>query len=301
MQKQNTEHIKTANAVLDRLKDAAELPTLPHIATTLLQMVYSEDCNIREIGGIIERDPALSANVLKMVNSPLCGVRQRIYDIPKALVLLGIREIVNLVSGLMVFKTFGSGGRDSSFPRKDFWLHSAACAVISRTIAKEADAKLNGEEFIAGLLHDVGKILLDQHFHDEFTSALQLAEDKQISLHEAEKQVLGISHAQIGSWIAMKWRLPQSISDAIANHHEPGNCMTPLLAAVVYNANLLCKVCGIGYSGYSHGFCISDETGWRILQEHCPKLANTNVDHFVKEVDEEVEKARDFLRISSGG
>ena len=294
------EQSEKVDAVMKKLEHVAELPTLPHIASTLLQMVYSSDCSIPEIGKVIERDPALAANVLKVVNSPLFGVRQRIVDISKALVLLGIREIVNLVSGLVVFRMFDASKGESAFLRKDFWLHSAGCAVLSRSIAKAAAINSSGEEFVAGLLHDIGKILLDQYFPKEFARVVQLAEREQISMYDAEKRVLDISHPELGRWIAKKWNLPRSITDAIAEHHAPENAHNPVLVSVVHSANLLCKVCNIGYSGYSYGYSLSDDIGWRILQEKSVKLAEIDLESFIEEAGAEIENAREFLRISAG-
>ncbi len=294
------EQSEKVDAVMKKLQHVAELPTLPHIASTLLQMVYSPDCSMPEIGKVIERDPALAANVLKVVNSPLFGVRHRIADVSKALVLLGIREIVNLVSGLVVFRMFEASKGKSTFLRKDFWLHSAGCAVLSRSIAKAASVDSSGEEFVAGLLHDIGKILLDQYFHKEFARAIQLAEREQISLYEAEKRILDISHPELGRWIAKKWNLPRSITDAIAEHHAPKNAHDPVLVSVVHSANLLCKVCSIGYSGYSYGYSLSDDIGWQILQKQSAELAKIDIESFTNEAGAEIEKAREFLRISTG-
>ena len=295
-----TDQSEKVSLVIDKLKRVPDLPTLPHIASQLLQMVYSADCSIPEIGSVIEHDPALTANLLKAVNSPLYGVRHNVTNISRALVLLGLREIVNLVSGLMVFKVFRKPEQNSLFDRKGFWLHSSACAVLSRTIAKTIGASLSGEEFIAGLVHDIGKIVLAQYFHDDFEHALHIAAAKQISLYEAEIRVFNISHAEVGAWIAKKWHLPASIVEAIEYHHAPQKAHNPVLVSIVHTANLLCKVCEIGNSGCNHGYSITDDTGWRILRNECPQIGDIEVEHFTDEVEAEIVKARDFLRISAG-
>ena len=295
-----TEQREKVSLVIDKLKRVPDLPTLPHIASQLLQMVYSADCSIPEIGRVIEHDPALAANLLKAVNSPLYGVRHNITNISRALVLLGLREIVNLVSGLMVFKVFRKPESDSLFDRKGFWLHSSACAVLARTIAKSIGASLSGEEFIAGLVHDIGKIVLDQYFHDDFEQALHIAGSKQISLYEAEMRVFNITHAEVGAWIAKKWHLPAAIVEAIEYHHTPQKAHNPVLVSIVHTANLLCKVCEIGDSGCAYGYSIADDIGWQILRDHCPGIGEVEGQHFTEEVENEIAKARDFLRISAG-
>jgi HD-like signal output (HDOD) protein len=261
-------------------------------------MVYSSNCSIPEIGKVIEHDPALATNALKIVNSALFGMRYRISDVSKALVILGIREIVNLVSGIVVFRMFKRPNEQVTFNRKSLWLHSAGCAVLSRTIAKTAGINVSGEEFISGLLHDVGKILLDQYFHEGFVSAVKMADETRIPLYEAEKRVLGMTHQDVGGWIGRHWNLPDNITEAVEMHHAPEEAQNPVLASIVHTANLLCKVCSIGYSGYAYGYSLSDDKGWQILRQHSAQLTEINIDHFTREVNVEIRKARDFLRIS---
>jgi putative nucleotidyltransferase with HDIG domain len=284
--------------IIEHIKKINDLPTLPGIAAELLRMAHDPRSSMPQLSSIIERDPALSAKVLKVVNSPFYGMRQKIGDLDKALVILGMREIVNLVSGLLVFKTF-SKHHGPSFDRRAFWLHSAACAVISRSIALRLKCRFAGEDFVGGLIHDIGKIVLDQFAHEDFMRAVDLAEVQRVPLYQAEEEVLGISHAQVGEWLAMTWGLPEALIEVIAEHHcveLAGN--QPVLVATVHVANQICKIKGLGFSGYVPDFVLREDPGWLILQEECPQLGAMDMERFMFEIDGEIEKAKQFLALT---
>jgi len=281
--------------IVERIKKVNDLPTLPGIAAELLRMVHDPRSSMPQLAAIIERDPALSSKVLRVVNSPFYGMRQKIGDLDKALVILGMREIVNLVSGLLVFKTF-SKHHGPSFDRRAFWLHSAACAVIARSIATRLKCRFSGEDFVGGLIHDIGKIVLDQFAHEDFMKALDLAELQRVPLYEAEEEVMGVSHAQVGEWLAMTWGLPDALIEVIAEHH----CVElagghPLLVATVHVSNQICKMKGLGFSGYVPDIVLREDTGWRMLQDAYPQLEMMDMDKFMVEIDGEIEKAKQFL------
>ncbi|RKY26595.1 MAG: hypothetical protein DRP79_04625 [Planctomycetota bacterium] len=284
--------------IVERIKKVSDLPTLPSIAAELLRMVNDPRCSMPQLASVIQRDPALSAKVLKVVNSSLYGLRQKVGDLDKALVILGMREIVNLVSGLLVFKTF-SKHRGPGFDRRAFWLHSASCAVISRSISMKLGFRFAGEDFVGGLIHDIGKIVLDQYLHDDFVAAIEMADRGKIPLFQAEEEILGISHPQIGEWLTMTWGLPENLVEVVAEHHcvelAGGN---PLLVAVVHVANTICKIKGLGFSGYVSDFVPEEDPGWAILQEHCAGLAQMDVERFMLEMGSEVNKARQFLALT---
>ena len=295
MYQESTGHNKVIN-IIRKMGTIRELPTLPHIATQLMQMGNSDKYGLADIAKVIEKDPSLSANIIKMANSPFFGVRHHVTDITKALVVLGANETVSLASGLLVFRVFSTPGHDSPFDRKEFWTHSAACAIVARKIARTLNAYCKGEEFLAGLLHDIGKIVLDEYFHEDFVRALVLADKAAISLRDAEVQEIGVSHDQIGGWLAEKWNLPPRIIAAIKYHHTPEVLRNPVLGAIVHAANTLCKTYDLGNSGYGCGADFNDDTGWRILQRYFRSLENDDIERFSEEVYREAGTARDLAR-----
>lgn len=290
--------INNVMQILDRIKKVSDLPTLPGIAAELLRMVHDPRSSMPQLAQVIERDPALSTKVLKVVNSPFYGLRQKIGDLDKALVILGMREIVNLVSGLLVFRTF-SKHHGPTFDRRAFWLHSAACAVIARAISARLGYRFAGEDFVGGLIHDVGKIVLDQYMHDDFMKALQLADSNKWPLYRAEQEVLEVTHSQVGEWLATHWGLPENLVEAIAEHHTVELATNnPLLVAVVHVANQICKIKGLGFSGYVEDFVLTEDPGWLVLKEQSPQIEQMDMERFMFEIDAEIEKARQFLSLT---
>jgi putative nucleotidyltransferase with HDIG domain len=150
---------------------------------------------------------------------------------------------------LSVFEVFKGSGNSEGFDIARFWQHSIACGCASRMIARRFLYHLVGEAFVAGLLHDIGKVILKQYMATEFTAIIEKAVGG-ASLDDAENEIIGATHAQIGAWLAEKWNLPKIIVESIACHHTPWDGKEdPVLVAIVSVANYLCHICGIGHSG----------------------------------------------------
>jgi putative nucleotidyltransferase with HDIG domain len=284
----------------ERILNIGNLPTLPKVATEVMSMAADPEVSIKEIASVISKDPSLSAKILKVANSAFYGLTQRIASIQLALVVLGLNKIKNLVVGVSVFKTFPIKPGIPAFDREKFWEHSAGCGQIAKILAGLLGCGMEGEEFVAGLLHDIGKIILDQFFHDEFVRVTVLTSQENIPMIEAEEEVLGTTHAEIGSWLAEEWKLPLILVEAITHHHEPEKAvLNPILTSLVRLSDLFCKAKGIGFSGDTQGISFSDRIAWKTLKEAKPELRDLDVERFVFDLDAEIEKAREFIRISS--
>ncbi len=283
-----------------RILNIGSLPTLPRVAIEVISMANDPQVSIKEIASVISRDPSLSARVLKVANSAFYGLTQRVASIQLALVILGLNRVKNLVIGVSVLKTFPIKPGIPTFDREKFWEHSAGCGQISKILAGLLGYEMDGEEFVAGLLHDIGKIALDQFFHDEFVEVIDLTFREGVPMIEAEKKVLSITHAEIGSWLAEKWKLPLSLVEAIAYHHEPRKAVLNLtLTSLVRLSDLFCKAKGIGFSGDIQGISLCDRIAWKTLRETNPKLHDMDVERFILDLDTEIERAREFVKISS--
>ncbi len=286
--------------IKERIQNIGSLPTLPKVATEVISMAGNPDVSIKEIASIISQDPSLSAKILKVANSAFYGLKQRVASIQLALVILGLNKIKNLVIGISVFKTFPIRPGRPTFDREKFWEHSVGCGQIAKILATLLGCEMDGEEFVAGLLHDVGKIVLDQFFHDEFTKVVDLTFEKDIPMIEAEKEVLGTTHAEIGSWLAEDWKLPLSLVEAITYHHEPQKAaLNPTLTSLVRLSDLFCKAKGIGFSGDAQGVSISDRIAWKTLKAAKPQLEELDMERFVFDLDTEIERAREYLGVFS--
>ena len=208
---------KTILKKLDRIDD---LPTLPTIAMEVNKMLRNYDTSISKLAQTIEKDQAMVPRILKLVNSAFFGFQSKISSISHAVVLLGFNTVRNAVVSISIIDAF-SGDKESleGFDITKFWNHSVAVAVISRYLAEKTRLQPLDDFFTGGLLHDIGKIVLFQHFQDLFKKVWISAKDNNLSFYDAEKKEIPITHARIGAYLAKKWQIPGSLVDVIQYHH----------------------------------------------------------------------------------
>ncbi len=288
--------------ILELIGGIDSLPTLPHVASQIMDMAMSSGSSIRNIAEILSKDPSLASKVLKVANSAFYGLKQQVNSLELALVVLGMHEINHLVLSVSVFSAFADKEDKTGFSREKFWEHSAACGHFARILCKKLkETTLGGEAFVGGLLHDIGKIVLDEFSHDTFIGILQEAQEKNTGVYEIETEKLGFSHADIGAVLAEKWNLPPSVVDVIQNHHEPLNATnSPFLVAVVRIADLFCKAKEIGFGCDRKPFILEEDISWEIIQKTKPELKNLDIEKFTYELDDEVEKVKEFVSINRG-
>jgi putative nucleotidyltransferase with HDIG domain len=232
-----------------RIEQINTLPTLPQIVSKIAAMVESPRTSVADVGRVISKDQVLTARVLKLVNSAFYGFAGRVSSITHAMVLLGFNAVKGLVLSAAVFDLFQQEERDG-LDRKRLWEHSIGTARVSGLLAQKAKLQEPEEAVVAGLLHDLGKIVLCAHLPDEFASIVDLAKSQHLRMAEAELQVLGVTHAEIGRWLLERWKLPPKLIEPVALHHTPHLAReAPLTTAVVHLANILCTAVGIGDSG----------------------------------------------------
>ncbi len=202
---------------LDRIQD---LPTLPAIAMEVNRTLRGYDTSLRQVTDAIEKDQALVALILKLVNSTFFGFRSRIANISHAVALLGFHSLRNVIVSVSVIQSFHRKRYTLDFDIGRFWEHSVASAVISRQIATEVRMAAPEDAFTAGLLHDVGKLLIIQYFPDEFAAIWTRMHTEEISFYEAEKAIIPIPHPRLGAYLLDKWQLPAGLRDAARCHHD---------------------------------------------------------------------------------
>ena len=209
-----------AKNILKSLDQIEDLPTLPAVAMEVNKMLLDEDITISQLSGAIEKDQAMVSKILKLVNSAFFGLRGRISTISHAVVVLGFNTIRNVVVSISIINAFSIKEGLDGFDIAEFWKHSVAVAVTSKYLAEKAGIHSADNCFVAGLLHDIGKIVLLQHFKDLFQKVWLAVKGKRLSFYEAEKSQIQIDHAWIGGYLAQKWQLPMPLIDAIRYHHD---------------------------------------------------------------------------------
>lgn len=225
---------------LDRAHCIAQvraLPSLPAVVVQLMALLQQQDVNLDPIAETLSLDQALVAKVLQLANSPFYGMSGRITSIRDGINILGLRPLGTLVLAAVLTVQFDRL-HGKALHLDEFWSHSIACAVAARALAEENG--LDGASaFTAGLLHDVGLLVLDSLYPLEMAQALQWAAEHDAPHLQAERALLGVSHAEVGAWLADHWHFPPEVVEAIAHHHHPPESEHTALTDLVHGANAL--------------------------------------------------------------
>ena len=231
-----------AKTFLKKLDRIQEIPTLPVVALKVNKMLQDYDTSIRALSKTIEKDQAMVTKILRLVNSAFYGFRSKIGNIPHAVAILGFNTVRNAVVSISVMDAFSGKGASQNFDTMAFWKHSVAVAVTSRHLAEKTRLVTPDESFVAGLLHDVGKVILAQYFKELFLQVWESMHNNGQSFCEAEKELLPANHARIGAHLAKRWQLPDNLIDAIGYHHtlrktanNPNLLMTIHIADIIVN------------------------------------------------------------------
>jgi HD-like signal output (HDOD) protein len=209
-----------------KLSVIEDLPTLPSIIMELERMLHNDTVSAAEVGVVIEEDPAIAASVLRVANSAMfySSASGTIVSIRDAIVRLGFREVHQVVSAAAFIRAFGKLAR--RVDPEHFWRRSLATAVAGRVIAcsaRKSAAFFEDDAYIAGLLHDIGLLLLDQYFADAYDQVEAAMGDQQTSWSDMEREVLGLDHGQIGGFVLENWNLPETVVQAVTWHNQPAN------------------------------------------------------------------------------
>ncbi len=253
--------------IKEELEKIQSLPTLPVIASRLLNMLDSRQVSMSDISKIIVVDPALTSRILKIANSPYYGMRNRIDTIKLALVILGINEIKNVLLSISLFRTFTTNDDEFQFDSQTFWVHSMATAHFAKKLAKDFKLKSHGEDFTAGLIHDIGKLIIAQYFSEFLPDIDNAIKTDNIPNYEAEERVLGLSHMDIGAWLADKWKLPAHLIQTIRYHHYAHLTEEhQLLCTIVGLANLIANFHQFGNDPMADLDSILNFKGWELIE-----------------------------------
>lgn len=277
-----------ATSFWKKIDGIKELPTLPMIYFKVNKALQSSSASGKRVADIIEMDQAMSSKVLHIVNASFYGFRSRISSINQAVMILGFNTVKNAIVTVSILDVFAIKEKFSGFDVKKFWAHSIAVAVICRHLAEKSRLAAPEDAFIAGLLHDMGKLIMLQFFKEDFSLIWQALQKKRIAFYEAERSVLPVDHAQIGGYLARKWLFPNALVDAVSSHHASRITSADAgLSACVILANLFSKYGETELPPTNYAFPDN------INQALNPVIENTG--GFFQEVGEEIEMANKFF------
>jgi len=279
---------KAKNIIIDKVKC---LPTLPGMIHKVLDLVQDEGTSARKLGNLIAYDQAISSRLLKVANSAYYGFMREITTVQHAIVILGLKEVKSLTLGITVFDAINKKDKEASIMREDFWMHSIGCALAGQVICKRVPGVDVESTFTAALLHDIGKLVLDNFFTQEYGKVLEKVYQNGISMIEAEEEVIGFNHADVGGLLCDRWKFPSILVAPISFHHqlEKADAKHLQMTSVVHLADILCKRAQIGNGG-DNKICPPHS----LAKEHL-KLEEPDLDTIVEELKQEEEKVTSFF------
>ena len=270
------------------------MASLPVTVSKVLEVCNNPKTSPIDLDRVIQLDPVLMGRVLKLINSAYYGLGTQVTSLVRAIIMLGVNTVKNLALSTAVIDRFTEKNGFRALNMDGFWRHSLCVGVTAKLIAQRRgiDAKSVEEYFAAGLLHDIGKIPMNDALADDYVRAMALADRERLPLNVAEKRVLGIDHSEAGLAVASAWKLTGAIPDAIVHHHDvadyEGEYTDVLLTIAV--ANYFAGREGIGFSGNLYPEKLNPEIYGRL------GMARSLLEEIEGPVNAEIEKAKIFLK-----
>ena len=242
-EREHTVVVSRKDDIKARVSLIQDLPTLPVIAASLREMIVDPGTSANDIARLVSKDPALSANFLRLVNAPFYGFPGRIACVDHALTLAGSNVLKAAVSNIAGWDAPGE-------QVVGLWEHSLGVALASRLLAQRLNVPGTDEVMTAGLLHDIGKVVLHALYADEAERMYSAAAQRDIWILDAEREALEVDHGEIGLWVAQSWNFPAALKDPIAYHHDPARWEDlGVRPAIVHFADILVHSLDFGHAG----------------------------------------------------
>ena len=226
-----------------------DLPTLPQVAWLVMQLVEDPDTSASELESLISRDQAIASRVLRLANSAFYDISGTVSTLSNAIVILGFRNVQVLV----IAAACDSLHREDNPQEKLMWDHALAVSAAARMLAAECDYPRVEEAATGGLLHDIGKLIMNQHLGEKYEEVMDLVSTGRMTFMEAEKDAFGFTHADVGGMVVHKWNFVPPLEEAVFLHHNPKSAQAdPVLCALVSLANHICVKLEIGLERLPH-------------------------------------------------
>ncbi len=286
-------------SVINALIETQEFATLPPVAAKILKLLEDDNIDIRDLSKIIEADAPLTLKLLRVANSPLYATRTEINSIQQAIITLGLNRLTNIVLGVSIFSRFLlSSQKQAADLMEKFWWHSSCTGIVAKSLAGKIKKFFKEVEFIGGLLHDIGKLVMLQYDSAKYFQVVELIEKERISDEEAEMKIFGVTHLEVGQRISELWKLPDDLNTIISYHHSPAKQKKDRgLVSVVRFADLLCEIWGAGFYEGVFSINFAEEESWITLCEEFPELKKLDVEEFTFELEKDFKRSSEFLTL----
>ena len=272
---------------------ANHVPPFPKVALQVMKMLDDPEVKAKDLAEVIQYDAVITANLLKTCNAAYFGLSRKVSSLDDALVVLGqdiLKDILMASSSAKFYK--GQAGEGYSLEQGDLWKHSVATAVMAKLLSRHFDEVEPGVAFTAGLLHDIGKRFLSSFVAEDFQKIVDLAHSGEASFVEAEKEIIGMNHAELGGLILEKWGFSDDLRLAVLQHHDPDAMEKEQLTAVVTLSNTLVISLGIGVG--------ADGLSSAVQGQGLKKfgIEARDLDIYLSEIVFELEKAEEMLSLA---
>ncbi len=283
------EDSEEAGDIKTRVRQIEGLPPFPATHAEILKLAKSDEASADDLAGKIQMDPSLIATVLKLANSSYYGFTKKTDSLSLAVTRLGMEEVANLIMTAQVFEKLGGLEEGEGLDIMAFWKHSVGSAFAARSIAKKLQTEVESS-FLAGMLHDLGKIVLDRFFSDYYKTVTETVESEDISIEQAEREILGITHAQVGGQLATEWKFSKNFLNTILHHHHPRQARRgKRLVAVIHLADHFCRKLEFGSGGDS----LVPEIDQAVLDQF--SLGDRGLQILEEAITEDLDDANSFL------
>lgn len=278
------------------------LPPIPVVLIELIEVLKQDEADMKSIGKIIEKDPSMSMNILKVANSALYSLPNKVTSIEHAVRLLGMREITLICISCGTAQVLKTPRRLPTIDLDQFWQHSVATGVIATLISKEFKLGSTMDLYLAGLMHDAGVIILDRFMQDVYQSVVSLSRKEGISVIDAEIRILGEDHGAVGGWLMEQWKLPRLFVEIASNHHavmkSSKELMTPV--AIISMADMIARLSGFDYIEGIESKQLNETDAYAILVGIDPRLGDIDIVKFVSDHETVYKEISEMKRIILG-
>ena len=266
------------------LRQMKDLPPIPQTILKAREIMTNPDSDFKELANLFETDQAIAAKILKLSNSPYYGYSGKITSIQRASVILGHKTLIELLTVIGTAGLLGSKLAGYWLDSGALWKHSLAVAFGSRIIASKTNPALSNDAFTSGLIHDVGKLILDQYIKERWELFEKFMADSEHTFLDAEKKILDLDHAEVASEVCKNWNIPEPLTVAIRYHHHPSQSNSSELAYIVHVADVIAMMTGLGV-GIDGTMYQMDDTAMAFLN-----LREENLNDIMSKVIEAVQK-----------
>jgi putative nucleotidyltransferase with HDIG domain len=237
------EEVMTAEDFIQRLDEIHELPTLSTVAMKLSKLLMDINISAKDVAEVIQYDQAIVTKLLKMVNSAFFGFSNKVSSVQHALMLLGFNTVRNAIIAIDVINALKPKNKIKGFDISAFWQHAIGVAVISRHLDEETGHHFREDVFTAGIIHDIGKIVMAHYFECRYQAALETMYREKINYRDAENRHFPMNHADVGMQLARRWHLPETMCNVIGRHHATSkNSSVDALVHIVHASDALFHV-----------------------------------------------------------